>query len=59
MKLVDGGQIKPVIYKEHYRGLEATSKALDDAKNHKAWGRAVLTIDGDAEKTLVRQTAKL
>ncbi|KAH6620066.1 zeta-crystallin [Boeremia exigua] len=59
MSLVDSGKIKPVIYKEEYKGLEAVSKALEDAKNHKAWGRAVLTIDGNAEKELSQRQAKL
>ncbi len=49
MNLVEEGAIKPVIYKEDYKGLEAVSKALEDAKNHKAWGRAVLTIDENAK----------
>lgn len=52
MKLVDAGKIQPVIYKEDYRGLEAIPRALDDAKNHRAWGRAVLRINEDAEKEI-------
>lgn len=59
MDLVKSEKIKPVIYKEKYAGLEAMSKALQDAKNHKAWGRAVLTIDENAEKELEQQKAKL
>lgn len=59
MGLVDGGKIRPVIYKEKYNGLEAMSKALEDAKNHKAWGRAVLTIDENAERGLEQRKAKL
>jgi NADPH:quinone reductase-like Zn-dependent oxidoreductase len=51
MKLVEEGKIQPVIYKENYIGLESVSKALEDAKTHKAWGRAVLRIDDAAEQT--------
>lgn len=49
MELVDAGKIKPIIYKEEYRGLEAVSRALDDLRTHKAWGRAVLRINEDGE----------
>ena len=49
MELVDAGKIRPVIYKEKYRGLESVSRALDDLRTHKAWGRAVLRIDEDGE----------
>ncbi|KAH9863267.1 hypothetical protein IAQ61_009544 [Plenodomus lingam] len=49
MKLVDARRIKPVIYKEVYMGLEAVPRALEDAKEHKAWGRAILRIDESAE----------
>lgn len=59
MSLVDSGQIQPVIYKEEYRGLEAMSKALEDAKDHKAWGRAVLRVDDNAENELKQQRSKL
>ncbi|KAF2856872.1 NAD(P)-binding protein [Plenodomus tracheiphilus IPT5] len=50
MKLVDAGKIEPVIYKEQYMGLEAVPRALEDAKEHRTWGRAVLRINEDAEK---------
>lgn len=46
MKLVEEGDIKPVLYKENYSGLEAVGRALEDVKTHKTWGRAVLTIGG-------------
>lgn len=59
MGLVDSGKIKPVIYKEMYAGLEATPKALEDARDHKAWGRAVLTIDENLEPELEQRKAKL
>ncbi|KAF2632606.1 zeta-crystallin [Macroventuria anomochaeta] len=59
MNLVDSGKIQPVIYKEEYRGLEAVPEALEDAKNHKAWGRAILRIDENAEKELQQHRAKL
>lgn len=59
MGLVDNGTIQPVIYEEDYRGLEAVPKALEDAKNHRAWGRAILTVDEDAERKSQRQKAKL
>lgn len=52
MKLVEAGNIKPVIYKEEYRGLEAVPRALDDARKHKAWGRAILRINEGAETEL-------
>ncbi|KAH3982841.1 hypothetical protein HBH51_035310 [Parastagonospora nodorum] len=52
MKMVDQGKIKPVIYKEDYRGLESVSRALEDAKTHKAWGRAILRINEGAEEEL-------
>jgi NADPH:quinone reductase-like Zn-dependent oxidoreductase len=50
MKLVEEGKIEPVIYKENYIGLESVPKALEDAKTHKAWGRAVLRINEEAEE---------
>ncbi|KAF3040248.1 transcription elongation factor spt5 [Didymella heteroderae] len=59
MSLVNDGKIQPVIYKEDYQGLEAVSKALEDAKDHKAWGRAILRIDDSAENELQRQRPKL
>jgi hypothetical protein len=49
MGLVESGKIQPVIYKEDYWGLEAVPKALKDAQRHKAWGRAILRINEDAE----------
>ena len=59
MKLVDEGKIQPVIFKEDYRGLKAVPRALQDAKEHKAWGRAVLRINEDAEREVGEQRAKL
>jgi hypothetical protein len=59
MSLVDNGKIQPVIYKEEYAGLEAVSNALKDAKNHKAWGRAILRIDHNAEDELQQKKSKL
>lgn len=59
MSLVVSGEIQPVIYKEQYRGLEAVSRALEDAKDHKAWGRAILRIDDNAERELEQQRPKL
>jgi NADPH:quinone reductase-like Zn-dependent oxidoreductase len=51
MKLVEQRKIKPVIYKEDYRGLESVSRALEDARSHKSWGRAVLRIaEEESEK---------
>lgn len=48
MEMVEAGNITPVIYGEDYRGLQSVVKALEDAKTHKAWGRAVLRIhEGD------------
>lgn len=57
MKLVQEGKIQPLIYKESYRGLQSITTAMEDARTHKTWGRAVLTIDEavDAE----RRQAKL
>jgi NADPH:quinone reductase-like Zn-dependent oxidoreductase len=49
MGMVEAGQIEPVIYSEDYRGLEVVVRALEDAKTHKAWGRAVLRINEEAE----------
>jgi NADPH:quinone reductase-like Zn-dependent oxidoreductase len=48
MKLVEQESIQPVVYKEDYRGLESVSKALEDARLHKPWGRAVLRISEEA-----------
>lgn len=59
MSLVDSGKIQPVIYKEEYQGLEAVSRALQDAKDHKAWGRAILRVDDKAERELEQQRSKL
>jgi NADPH:quinone reductase-like Zn-dependent oxidoreductase len=50
MKLVEGGRIEPVIYQEKYVGLESVPRALEDAKTHKTWGRAVLRINEEAEE---------
>jgi D-arabinose 1-dehydrogenase-like Zn-dependent alcohol dehydrogenase len=49
MEIVEAGKIKPVIYKEEYRGLEAVPRALDDLRTHTAWGRAVLRINEDGD----------
>ncbi|KAF3046713.1 transcription elongation factor spt5 [Didymella keratinophila] len=59
MSMVDNGKIEPVIYKEEYGGLEAVPKALEDAKDHKPWGRAILRIDDNAEHELEQQRPKL
>lgn len=63
MKLVDEGKIQPVVYKEAYRGLEAVPKALEDAKKHRAWGRAVLRInegpEAEAEANAEMKKARL
>lgn len=59
MSLVGSGKIQPVIYKGEYQGLEAVSQALEDAKNHKAWGRAILRIDENAEKELSQERSRL
>ena len=56
MKLVDSGSIRPIIYKEEYMGLEAIPRALGDLRTHKAWGRAILRINEEAE---AEQKAKL
>lgn len=50
MSMVDEGKIQPVVYKEEYWGLGAVSRALEDAKQHRAWGRAVLRIEHGGEK---------
>jgi D-arabinose 1-dehydrogenase-like Zn-dependent alcohol dehydrogenase len=52
MELVEKRKIEPVIYSEEYRGLEAVPRALEDGKKHKVWGRAVLRIDEDAERSI-------
>lgn len=57
MRLVDEGSIKPVIYDAEYRGLESVSRALEDAKEHRAWGRAVLRINEEAEEAVCNQMA--
>lgn len=56
MKLVDRNKIKPVIYRENYVGLESVPKALEDAKTHKAWGRAVLRINEDTKEAATRNS---
>lgn len=58
MRLVEQGKIQPVIYSERYVGLESVPKALEDAKSHKVWGRAVLRIAEEPERGDVT-TAKL
>lgn len=50
MHLVDAGNIRPVVYKESYNGLEAVSKALEDVKARKTWGRAVVRICEDEDR---------
>lgn len=54
MELVKAGKIQPVIYKEEYHGLEALPRALQDAQQHKSWGRAVLTISEEGKPTATR-----
>lgn len=50
MGLVERGAINPVIYREQYRGLAELPRAMEDLKARRAWGRAILTVDGEAEK---------
>lgn len=50
MGLVESGAIKPMIYREQYRGLAELPRAMEDLKARRAWGRAILTVDGEAEK---------
>jgi hypothetical protein len=57
MQLVDNGCIKPIIYDAEYRGLEAVSRALEDAKEHRTWGRAVLRINEEAGKATYNKMA--
>jgi len=52
MDLVERGGIEPVLYKEEYDGLGTVGRALEDVRTHKTWGRAVVTIDGNAEREL-------
>jgi D-arabinose 1-dehydrogenase-like Zn-dependent alcohol dehydrogenase len=59
MQLVEQGKIQPVIYSKQYRGLEAVPRALEDAKERRAWGRAVLRIDENAEQLLETSKPKL
>ena len=59
ISMVDNGAIQPVIYNEQYQGLKAVPKALEDAANHKPWGRAILRIDDNAEHELEQQRPKL
>lgn len=59
MRLVEEGKILPVIYDQVYDGLESVPKALQDAKEHRAWGRAVLRIDEKAEREAGKRGAKL
>jgi len=56
MRFVDNGSIKPVVFKKKYDGLSSISRALEDLKGRKTWGRAVLSINEQAEK---EQKAKL
>jgi transcription elongation factor SPT5 len=58
MQLVEDGKIRPVIYKGDYRGLEAVPRALEDAREHRAWGRAVMRICED-EEAEIGQRARL
>jgi D-arabinose 1-dehydrogenase-like Zn-dependent alcohol dehydrogenase len=50
MKLVEEGKITPVIYNEAYRGLGDLPRAMEDLKERRVYGRAVLRIDEEAEK---------
>jgi transcription elongation factor SPT5 len=59
MKLVEDGRIQPVIYKEDYWGLEAVSRALEDVKARKAWGRSVVRICEGEEKDNSGRKARL
>lgn len=55
MKLVKAGNIQIVIYKEDYWGLKSVPRALEDASKHKAWGRAVLRINEQAEDQVLQR----
>lgn len=44
MVMVDGGKIKPVVYKETYGGLESVARGLLDMETRNVWGRAVVEI---------------
>ncbi|KAF3000773.1 transcription elongation factor spt5 [Curvularia kusanoi] len=59
MRLVEDGSVKPVVYEEEYRGLEAVARALEDAKEHRAWGRAVVRINEGTEKGIEDEAAVL
>ncbi|KAL6702680.1 transcription elongation factor spt5 [Coniothyrium glycines] len=59
MNLVEAGKIQPVIYKERYQGLKAIPRALEDAKSHKSWGRAILTISEEEEPPMEAGRSKL
>jgi NADPH:quinone reductase-like Zn-dependent oxidoreductase len=54
MRLVEEGKVKPVVYREVYRGLEGVGRALEDMKMRKTWGRAVLRIGEDVEDAKAR-----
>jgi NADPH:quinone reductase-like Zn-dependent oxidoreductase len=54
MRLVEEGKVKPVVYREVYRGLEGVGRALEDMKMRKTWGRAVLMIGEDVEDAKAR-----
>ncbi|KAF2735166.1 zeta-crystallin [Polyplosphaeria fusca] len=56
LKLVEDGSIKPVIYREKYFGLRSISRALEDLRAHRTWGRAILTISEDVD---VEEKARL
>ncbi|KAI4936400.1 hypothetical protein J4E85_001730 [Alternaria conjuncta] len=58
MNLVEDGKIRPVIYKEDYWGLEAVSRALEDVRERKAWGRAVIRVC-EVEEDTTEQKARL
>lgn len=51
MRLVQDGSIRPIIYKEDYRGLEMVNRALEDVKARRTWGRAVVRVCEDDSRS--------
>jgi NADPH2:quinone reductase len=50
-KLMDSGAIKPTVYETEYRGLESVLQALKDLAARKVWGKAVILLDDQEQKS--------
>ena len=49
--LWDKGLIKPTVFDRGYRGLGSVNSALKDLSLRQVWGKAVISIEQEPQKT--------